>query len=233
MDNRITDVEARDLRLTPAAAEVRVVVRAERRTPATAVRGRLVGPRCAFANTVEVAYPLSPVPAETQARAEGELAARVVIPEASLWDPQSPFLYVGPVELWEGQRRCDAVTVRHGLRDVRVRHGGIAVNGRPLAVRGKEMPATCSDDEALRLRQAGYNLLVTPVSESTTPLWDVGDRLGFLVAGRVSAADADTLRLLGRLGRHASCAGWFAAGPAVAPPVVLPAGTLDQFGPFD
>ena len=48
--------------------------------------------------TVEVAYPLRPFepkPADTQ------LAARVAIPEPSLWQPEHPFVYDAVIELWQ------------------------------------------------------------------------------------------------------------------------------------
>ncbi len=221
MDNRILSVELRDHSLAAAAAEVRVVVRAASRTPQTELRGRLMGPRCPFAATVEVAYPLRPLPPGTPAEGDA-LVARVPIPEASLWDPQSPFLYGGPVELWEGGRRCDVVQVRHGLRQLRFGPRGLTVNGRPVALRGKEMTSACSDDEALRLRREGYNLFVAPVSEEAVPLWDVGDRLGFLVVGRVDVVDEATLDRLAQLRRHPSYPGWLARDPGLAGEGVLP-----------
>src|SRR5438105_3893021 len=99
MANRIRDFHLRDQLDDPAEAEVWVGVIPEQITPATEVRGRLMGPRCHYASTVEVAYPLRLF----VRRPEGlpGLAMRVVIPEASLWEPESPFLYLGPIELWE------------------------------------------------------------------------------------------------------------------------------------
>lgn len=227
MDNHILGVSVRDQSLTPASAELRIVVQVAHRTPRTEVRGRLMGPSCPFASTVEVAYPLRPLPAAD------ELAARVVIPEPSLWDPQSPFLYGGPVELWEDGHRREVVQVRHGLRVFRLGPKGLTVNGRPLALRGKELTTACPDDEALRLRRAGYNLLVASVTDETAPLWDTGDRLGFVVAGRVADADADTAARLDRLRRHPSCLGWLAADGSPAPEGSLPPGAAEFFGPID
>src|SRR4051794_3816870 len=105
MANRIREVQVHDRSVIPAEAEVWVRVVPERLTPATEVRGRLMGPRCAYASTVEVAYPLRPLgpPVGNGLRAVpaargGErppcrwgnddapgLTLRVVIPEASLW----------------------------------------------------------------------------------------------------------------------------------------------------
>jgi hypothetical protein len=200
MPNRIRHVEVRDQSLSPAQAEVHVLVTPEARTPATEARGRLMGPNCPYSSTVEVAYPLRPLPAEGEA-----LACHVVIPEPSLWEPESPFLYRGPVELWQDGARCDRVTLSHGLRSLSLGPRGLRVNGRPLALRGRASDRL-SDDEALALRRAGCNLLVAPAAAA--PLWDTADRLGFLVLGRVSDAGEETLRRLAELERHPSCLGW-------------------------
>jgi hypothetical protein len=105
MTNRIVDLDVRTHRLSPTEAEVLVVVTAERTTPETTVRGRFVGPKCALSSTVEVAYPLRPLPHNVAEMPQ--LSARVVIPEPSLWEPECPFVYDGAVELWQDGQRCD------------------------------------------------------------------------------------------------------------------------------
>jgi hypothetical protein len=209
MSNRIRHVEARDRSLSPAQAEVHVLVTPEQRTPTTEVRGRLMGPSCPYSNTVEVAYTLRLLAEATEGEA---LACRVIIPEPSLWEPESPFLYRGPVELWQDGARQDRVTVSHGLRQIQIGPRGLRVNGRPLALRGREVDRL-SDDEALALRRAGYNLLLAPAAEAAAPLWDTADRLGFLVLGRVADADEEALRRLADLDRHPSCLGWLLPAP--------------------
>src|SRR5262245_59390094 len=126
MPNRIHHVEVTNRRLDPVEAVVEVTVVAERPAQDAEVRGRLAGPRCVYAETVEVAYPLRPAPGPHP-------SARAVLPEPCLWDPQSPFLYEGTVELWEGGERVDQVKVPFGLRDLRLGMTGLRVNGRPLA----------------------------------------------------------------------------------------------------
>src|SRR5438445_10253261 len=99
----IRTLEVQEHRLTTAEAEVWLQVVPEQRSQTTEVRGRFVGPRCSGRSTVEVAYPLRPVPGGAQGL--HDLAMRVVIPEPSLWAPQSPYQYEGTVELWdEGER---------------------------------------------------------------------------------------------------------------------------------
>jgi beta-galactosidase/beta-glucuronidase len=44
------------------------------------------------------------------------LEFRVIIPEASWWEPKTPFLYEGPVELWQDGVLCDRREISHGIR---------------------------------------------------------------------------------------------------------------------
>lgn len=206
MDNRIRQIEVRDGPLIPAQAEVWIRVEAEWQTLATELRGRLMGPRCPFASTVEVAYPLR-TPPSNRGPEDSALSRRVVIPEACLWEPVSPFLYQGPIELWQDGRKCDQVTISHGLRSFQLRERGLFVNGQPLTLRGRRL-ADCSEDEALRFRQAGFNLFVAPIEEKTLPLWERADRLGFLMLGQVADESEPTRRRLETLSQHASCLGW-------------------------
>jgi len=78
------------------------------------VRGRLVGPRCAGVSTIEVAYPLQPLP--RQLEGVPLLSRRVVIPEPSLWEAKRPYVYRAIVELSEAGEVCDRAEFDYGLR---------------------------------------------------------------------------------------------------------------------
>jgi hypothetical protein len=208
-------IEVRNRLLTPAEAEVWISVRAADAAGEFAVRGRLLGPRCAYASTVEVAYPLRPL-----SRAPDALGAtaRVLIPEPSFWDPESPFLYEGPVTVWEQERLCFEGPIRHGLRHCQLGARGLRWNGRPLALRGVSRQELSAED-ALALRRAGYNTLLAPVQADAIALWEAADRHGFLVLGRLTN-DADAVRLALALKAHPSCLGWLLSeelleGPAL------------------
>ena len=134
MSNRILHVELRDRSVIPAEAEVHVAVVPERLDTRTEARGRLMGPQCRYASTVEVAYHLRPLLVPTGRPAIG---LRAVIPEANLWSPETPYLYYGPVELYQDGARCDVVTVRHGLRACSVGPRGLRVNGRLTPLLGR------------------------------------------------------------------------------------------------
>src|SRR4051812_43711206 len=102
MSNRIRHLEIRNHSLVPAEAVVHLTVVPDRLDAGTRAAGRLMGPRCAFASTVEVAYHFRPWTVPTS---EPALTFRAVIPEASFWEPETPFLYAGPLELWQDGTR--------------------------------------------------------------------------------------------------------------------------------
>lgn len=202
--NRICRLEVRDRLIDPNSPEVWISVVPERSTPTTEVRGRLMGPRCLYSSTVEVAYPLRPF--HDMPDGLDGLSRRVIIPEASFWDPVSPFLYQGPVELWEEGQLCDQTTLTHGLRTLGLGGKGLRINGKPFTIRGVTR-ASCSEEEALELRRLGFNTILTDVAPQALSLWEMADRVGFLVLGRV-AARGDALEQALALRRHPSCLGW-------------------------
>jgi hypothetical protein len=209
MENRIRHIEVQDRSLDPVSAEVWITVLPKHHAPTTEVRGRLMGPRCPYSSTIEVAYPLRPLPTNQKQPNLPGLTVRAVIPEASLWEPQCPFLYQGPVELWQDGQRCDQVMLSHGLRSLQRNVRGVYVNGRALNLHGRKT-ATCSEQEATQWRQAGYNLLIAPLATSSFVVWDQADRFGFFVLGQMEE-DADEMRLIEMLRSHASCLGWLSA----------------------
>jgi hypothetical protein len=225
MSNRILRIDVDDHSLIPAEAELRVTVVPDYIDSGTEVRGRLMGPRCRFASTVEVAYHLRRL---TEQATTNALQCRVIIPEANLWNPVSPHLYAGPIELWQDGVRCDVVQVRHGLRHVSLGPRGLRLNGLPLTLHGREVQSL-TESEALALRQCGHNLLLAPVSEERLGVWDLADQLGFFVLGNVN--QNSDFALTAELVRHASCLGWqmtgreMPAGLARAPLLGAVAGT--------
>src|SRR5262245_15996300 len=124
MSNRILDAYVATHRADPADAELRIVVRAERITPGTQIKGRLTGPRSPYASTVEIAYPFREL-----ARSD-HILLRALIPEPSWWTPQTPLLYEGPLELWQDGELCEQVRLRHGIRTVPLTDAGLRLNGK-------------------------------------------------------------------------------------------------------
>lgn len=203
MTNRILRVQLFDRQVLPSQAELQVVVQLQHHDPTAQVRGRVLGPRCRFASTVEVAYPLRPT---LQASVPTERINRVLIPEPSFWDPQSPHLYLALVELWQEGLRLDSVQLRHAFKHVVVRAGRLFLNGRALALRCRQVE-DLSEQQALALRAAGYNALVVPLRESTRTVWEIADRIGFLVLGRLPSLAAEVKPFEDLLG-HPSWLDW-------------------------
>lgn len=180
MTNRIRHVTLRDRCAIPTEAELFVTVTPEILDGTTEVRGRILGPSCQFATTIEVAYPLRPHPVPAK---PASVTLRAVIPEASLWEPESPHLYTAVVELWHNGQRADAARVRHVLRHVTLGPRGLRVNGRLLRLRGR-IVELLTEDDALALRKQGYTLLVAPPGDGAQSICEVADRVGFFVLYR-------------------------------------------------
>ena len=177
----------------PAETEIHLVAP----EPVTA---RLLGPRCRFASTVEVAYWFRPAPG-----LPGTL--RAIVPEPSFWDPESPFLYEAIVRTAAGSEFRRTL----GLRSIQLDAGGFRIERQPLhlnAVRRQRL------DDAAALRQAGVNAIVCPVTPETTAVWSDADAWGFFVLGELSAS---SLPLVAGLEAHASCLGWICE-PTTVPP---------------
>ncbi len=184
--------------------EVAVSVYPERLASRTQVRGHLTGPRCPYSTTVEVAYPWRETSRTYEKEGEPCISTRTTIPEPSLWEPQTPFLYEGIVELWDDGELCDRVTLPLGLRNLALGSRGFVLNGRPFAVRGVAR-AEIRQEDLPALHQAGFNTLLTPFSPDKAELWDASDQVGFLVIGWLAAVDCgETGRLFNK---HTSCLG--------------------------
>jgi hypothetical protein len=205
MENRIRNLHVHNCRLDPGEAELGIRVEPEILTSTTQVRGRLVGPRCGYATTVEVAYPLREESRAYATEDVAHLSMRAVIPEANFWDPESPFLYSGPVELWQGERLCDSRVVRHGFRFVSLGVRGLRWNGRLIKINGLDCQGL-QHSETNRLHQRGCNALVVPVREDTASTWTLADEAGFLLLGRLR--DRNDVSRAFDLRNHACCLGW-------------------------
>jgi hypothetical protein len=163
-------VQLRFLKLTPVEAIIECV------PPAGAdVRGRLAGPNCLYSTTIEVAHHVR--------------GNRIIIPEPAWWDPQSPFLYRGPLEVWQDGVRRDSEQTRIGLRHT-VRSGGTIVhNGRPVESKPSRI-AAADEAELRRLKAAGINTVESPAAIAEQ-VCEIADRIGLFV---VSDAGIDPLR---------------------------------------
>jgi len=122
--NRIRQVKTELQRLSAVEAELWILIDADGISVSTEVRGRFVGPRCPGISTIEVAYPLRPIPHPPQNISQ--LSRRVNIPDPSLWEPDRPFVYHAVIELWQDGELCETAEFDYGLRmvDSPTRHAG-------------------------------------------------------------------------------------------------------------
>ena len=107
MTNQINDIRIRVQRLDATVAEMLITVYPDRVTDGTRVHGRVTGPRCAHATTVEVSYALRENSRHLDNEGDPCIRSRVVIPEPNVWDPISPFVYQCRIELWQDDQCCD------------------------------------------------------------------------------------------------------------------------------
>jgi hypothetical protein len=201
MTNRIRKCHWYPSILDPTLGEVAIAVYPERLASRTQVRGHLTGPRCPYATTIEVGYPWRETSRTYEKEGEPHISARAVIPEPSLWEPQTPFLYEGTVELWDNGQLSDRMTIRLGLRDLRLGGRGFLLNGRPFAVHGVARERFTLE-ELPELRRAGFDTLLSSLRPDQADLWDAADRLGFFVVGLLS--NVESLRSGELPGRHPS-----------------------------
>ena len=205
MSNRITKLLVFDGRLTPTDADVYVSVYPAEVTSTTQVRGRLAGPSCPYAETVEIAYPLREFSREYASTGIPHITVRAVIPEPNWWHPDSPFLYRGPLELWQADQCCERRELTHGLRVIRLGPAGFKVNGKVLSLCGVARDALTAD-EARRWHDAGCNTLLANVGPAGEELWELADRYGFLMLGRIR--QRSDYRQAAPVRKHPSHLGW-------------------------
>jgi hypothetical protein len=157
-------------RLTPVEAEIEITADGE-------VRGRLMGPACAYTTTIEVAYHVR--------------GNRIIIPEPAWWDPQSPFLYHGPLEVWRDGRLIESEQVRIGLRHTCASGNQFVHNGREFDLKTQRI-ASADEDSLRRIREAGVNAVELP-GDMANEVCEIADRIGLFVISD-GAAEIDPLR---------------------------------------
>jgi hypothetical protein len=193
------------VRQEPVEAILDFVVYPERLSSRTLVQGRFVGPRCAYATTVEVAYPFREWSRQYESEGTPCLNMRVVVPEPNMWEPQTPFLYQASLELLENGQPCDRAEITYGLRSLKLGQRSLLLNGHPFIIRGVVLDHY-SDSAARRCREAGINTILARVSRDSAALWDSAERSGFFVLG--SIPNRENLHQAHELQRKTSSLGW-------------------------
>ena len=165
------------------------------------IRGLLRGPRCLYSNTVQIAYPLRVDPAN------GTDRPTIIIPEPALWDPVSPFLYEGPVEMnQEGEWKVSFFP-RIGFRWLEWREKRLRVNGHEIRLKAKRVVMVSGREELLDWHKSAINLLIIPAKAEFETLCLLADEIGFFVLAELSP-DQQPLQWQ----HHPSLLGWVREG---------------------
>ena len=200
MLNRIRDLVVMNHRLDPVETELAIHVLLETLTPATELKGRLTGPRCAYSSTIEIAHSVRKI------QRSDHIELRVSIPEPSWWEPETPFLYAGSIELWQEAEFCQRVPIVHGIRWLQLTSKGLRLNGRQFTLRGKLVELPFSEPDAIKLHEQGINAVLTATPGPHLAPWQAADRAGLFVIG---TSDLETFLLCrNELTAHPSNFGW-------------------------
>ena len=158
-----------------ATAEIAVAVKSEALNPRTSrIHYQLLTPtgENAAAGQKDVTLDM---------RREDTLRFLARIPANLLWSAELPTQYTLRLKTQHEGRYMEYIEVPLGFRTVEVQNGQLAVNGTPVTLRTREVPAHASADEIAALRGQGYNtlkLLPGPVSPT---LYGTCDTLGMYV----------------------------------------------------
>jgi hypothetical protein len=179
--NRLKGVRTKKLSVSAEQAEVWFEVDVQRIVSGTEARGRIVGPRCLFAETAEWAAPLRSVVYREKDRVV--LIARTSFPAPCFWDPHDPLLYRVVVEVWQDGQRCARSGFDLGFRRIEMASGQVFVNQKPFFLQGmSSLPQ--SQEEAAVKRQAGYNAVLA--EKGQWHWWVRANAMGFLLLEKVA-----------------------------------------------
>ena len=188
MSATTTSIRKHIVRLTQAEAEIRFLVATSAGGNDLHVRGRLMGPKCPYASTVEVAYPLKEIERSVNAAGETSILLRTIIPEPCMWDPQSPFLYSGPLGIWDRDRVIEQHSMQLGFVGWGLGTRGLRVNGKYLNLQAAAIDSL-DEPSCQRMREKEMNCLVVDIRDAANATWDLADRFGFFVLGRIRKAE--------------------------------------------
>lgn len=148
-----------------------------------------------------------------------------------LWHPNNPYLYSLRVEVLKNGKAVDAVNTRIGIRTFEIKNGKLSVNGEPLLLVGtnrhQEYPYignALSDNaqyrDALKIKQAGFNIIRLSHYPQSPAFMDACDELGILTIAAIPGwqfvgneafmqrSYQDARELIRRDRNHASVAMW-------------------------
>ena len=160
--------------------------------------GHLVGPNCAYADTLPAKFALS-----DRGPGAGLLAAATV-PEPCFWTPDMPHLYRATVELRREDKVLASATRDIGLRTLGAASGKLYYDAKRWVLRGVRMDSVPLTDLS-EWRELQTTLVVRHPSEE---LCRQASEVGVLLVAELETFDAAAIRRLAR---------WAAVGMVVLP----------------
>ena len=125
-------------------------------------------------------------------RGKSVLKGELSLPDAEVWSPESPRLYMVTATLARDGQVFDDIIDRVGLREVRVEGGRVLLNGAPLRIRGvcrhedhphygSALPFSAMAYDLMLLRSLGANSVRTSHYPNDEVFLDLCDEAGILV----------------------------------------------------
>jgi hypothetical protein len=124
----------------------------------------------------------------------------IPVPDTRVWSPEDPYQYTAKVSLLCGNRECDRVEQRFGIREITTQGNVLLLNGKPLYLRGygddnievlTGVPPASKDVYRKRLQLAksfGFNAVrfhsMTPMRE----FFEAADEVGIFVMAELPVA---------------------------------------------
>ncbi|MDE5694774.1 MAG: hypothetical protein K2H77_02195 [Alistipes sp.] len=124
-------------------------------------------------------------------RREDTLRFLARIPDTLQWNPEHPVRYTLRLKTQHEGREVEHLELRPGFRTVETHNGRLLVNGRPTALRTREIRPDAPTDEIEALRRQGCNTLRLLPGAAAESLYDACDSLGLYL---IVTAPVDTRR---------------------------------------
>jgi beta-galactosidase/beta-glucuronidase len=118
----------------------------------------------------------------------GQKQQRVVIemPDAKLWSPETPQLYVLVAQLIDDEDNCSEIETRFGLRKIEARGSKIYLNNQPIYLDGVlYQPGAATYEEISghmhAMKELGCNLVRIHIAGVDPRIYNLADKIGMLL----------------------------------------------------
>ncbi|MCC7085967.1 MAG: hypothetical protein IT427_13270 [Pirellulales bacterium] len=206
---------------SPAEARIyaRLDLSADEAAMGCRIAGRVIGPECAFSQTLPARVPMLD-------RSEGNrLLLESAVPDPCFWTPELPFLYRMQIDLRRDGDTIDKHERFVGIRRFGVRDRSLYFEGKRFVLRAVRLKLGISDYNSLFQEHAAFlretwTALVIP--EPGEELCEIASRGGLLLLAQLSGTNS-TAREIGRLAKWPAVAMAIVDGGSALPAQALQA----------